>query len=148
MGRAGITRSVIALLLGLLAAPARCGEPEIDWGDLRNITTSTQGPDQIVSFPADLRALNGKNVIVSGWITPINLGDGATITSFLLTGTPGTCPFCAGFGPESFILVSAAEPVPTDVTVQLLLSGRFEISPNDPTGFYYRLRQAHVIGHP
>jgi hypothetical protein len=138
----------IVLLACLFAVPAYCASPEISWDDMRNITTHGEGDQQSVEFVPALKALNGKSAIISGWITPINLGDGTTVTSFLLTGTPGTCPFCFGFGPESFILVSAAEPVPSDVTVQLLLSGRFEISPNDPTGFYYRLGNAHVIGHP
>jgi hypothetical protein len=136
------------LLLCLLAGPAWGAGPELSWDDMRNITTHGNGDQQTVDFAAPLKALNGKPVTIAGWITPINLGDGTTVTSFLLTGTPGTCPFCFGYGPESFMLVSAADPVPADVTVQLLLSGRFEISPNDPTGFYYRLRDAHVIGHP
>ena len=138
----------VALALWLLTPPAWGADPELSWDDMRNITTRTAGTQETVEFAPALKALDGKPAIVSGWITPINLGDGTTVTSFLLTGTPGTCPFCFGYGPESFILVTAAEPVPSDVTVQLLLSGRFEISPNDPTGFYYRLRNAHVIGHP
>jgi hypothetical protein len=141
-------RHLIALLFCLCAAPTWSAEPELSWDDMRNITTRTAGTQDIVEFAPSLKSLAGKPATISGWITPINLGDGTTVTSFLLTGTPGTCPFCFGYGPESFILVSAAEPVPSDVTVQLLLSGRFEISPNDPTGFYYRLRDAHVIGHP
>jgi hypothetical protein len=141
-------RYVIAVLCCLLAPPAWSASGEISWDDMRNITTQGTGDQQTITFQPSLMALNGKPATISGWITPINLGDGTTVTSFLLTGTPGTCPFCFGFGPESFILVSAAEPVPTDVTVELLLSGRFEITPSDPTGFYYRLRDAHVIGHP
>ena len=141
-------RPVAALFLCLLTARAWGADPELSWDDMRNITTHTAGTQETVEFAPTLKALSGKPAIISGWITPINLGDGTTVTSFLLTGTPGTCPFCFGYGPESFILVSAAEPVPADVTVQLLLSGRFEISPNDPTGFYYRLRNAHVIGRP
>jgi hypothetical protein len=141
-------RHLIALLLCLIVSPVWSADPELSWDDMRNVTTHGAGDQQTTDFVASLKALNGKPATISGWITPINLGDGTTVTSFLLTGTPGTCPFCFGYGPESFILVSAAEPVPADVTVQLLLSGRFEISPNDPTGFYYRLRDAHVIGRP
>jgi hypothetical protein len=139
---------LIALLLCLIASPAWSADPELSWDDMRSIITHGTGDQQTTDFMASLKALNGKTATIAGWITPINLGDGTTVTSFLLTGTPGTCPFCFGYGPESFVLVTAAEPVPADVTVQLLLSGKFVISPDDPTGFYYRLRDAHVIGHP
>ncbi len=64
------------------------------------------------------------------------------MTSFLLTGTPGTCPFCAGAQPQGFVLVSAAEPVPADAATELTLTGRFEVTADDPTGFYYRMRDA------
>jgi hypothetical protein len=112
---------------------------------MRNIKTHSVNGHDVIDFAAPLVALNGKTATITGWITPVNLGDGTTVTSFLLTGSPGTCPFCFGFGPESFILVTAAEPVPADVTASLHLSGRFEITPDDATGFYYRLLDAHVV---
>jgi hypothetical protein len=136
----------LVLALCVLTGPAWAGDPEISWDDMRNIKTHMDKGEPVMEFAASLVALNGKTATVTGWITPVNLGDGTTVTSFLLTGSPGTCPFCFGFGPESFILVTAAEPVPADVTASLHLSGRFEISPNDATGFYYRLRDAHVVG--
>jgi hypothetical protein len=139
---------LIVLILCVFASPAWSAGAEVSWADLQNIKTRVVGNQPIVDFVPRLVALDGKPVTISGWITPINLGDGTTITSFLLTGTPGTCPFCLGFGPESFVLVSATEPVPVDVTTELLLAGRFEITPKDPTGFYYRLREARVTGHP
>lgn len=56
----------------------------------------------------------------------------------------GTCPFCLGIGPEGFVLVSAAAPVPADPTVQIALHDHFELTPNDTIGFYYRLRDATI----
>jgi hypothetical protein len=141
-------RSVLALLMLLAVSPASAAGPELSWDELRNITTHSEKGQDVVAFMPSVQALDGQIVTVSGWITPINLGDGTTVTSFLLTGTPGTCPFCAGFGPESFVLVEAADPVPTDVTVELLLVGKFRVIQDDPTGFYYHLQAAHVIGHP
>jgi len=40
------------------------------------------------------------------------------------------------------VLVSAAEPVPIDITAELVLTGRFEVKADDPVGFYHRLRDA------
>lgn len=134
-----------ALLLAWLAAlPAGAAEPELDWSDLLSARARIENGQQLVDYPPALKPLDGKTVTLHGWITPINLGDGATVTSFLLTGTPGTCPFCLGTGPEGFVLVSAASPVPADATVELLLRGRFELTPHDPIGFYYRLRDAEA----
>jgi hypothetical protein len=139
---------LLVLIFFVFASPAWSAGAEVSWADLQNIKTHVVANQPLIDFLPVLMGLDGKPVTIRGWITPINLGDGTTVTSFLLTGTPGTCPFCLGFGPESFVLVSAAEPVPVDVTTELLLAGRFEVAPKDPTGFYYRLREAHVIGHP
>ena len=59
-----------------------------------------------------------------------------------LTGTPGACPFGFGAQPQDFALVSAAEPVPVDITAELELTGGCEVTANDPTGLYCRLRGA------
>jgi hypothetical protein len=131
-----------ALILGLVALAARAAGPEVSWDDLQTAKPMVVDNQPTIAFPPALAALNGKDVTIHGWITPFNLGDGTTVTSFLLTGTPGTCPFCFGAGPESFVLVTAAVPVPADITAELALSGRFEVAANDPTGFYYRLRDA------
>jgi hypothetical protein len=138
----------LAIILCILALSAWSVGAEVSWDNLPNIKTRVVGTQSTVDFSPAVVALNGKSVTIRGWITPINLGDGGSVTSFLLTGTPGTCPFCLGYGPEDFVLVSTVEPVPIDLTTELLLAGRFELTPQDPTGFYYRLREARVICHP
>ena len=146
-------RAVFALVLPTLfcAAAARdasAADAQIAWDDLRALKIEKQNGAERITFDPAIAALSGKAATIAGWITPINLGDGTTVTSFLLTGTPGTCPFCFGYGPESFVLVEAAEPVPADVSVQLLLSGRFSAKAEDASGFYYRLSGARIAGRP
>jgi len=135
---------LIAAALYFAAFVARADEPELSWDDLQNVKTHVAGEQSTVDFVPPLVALNGKQVTVRGWIVPINLNNATTVTSFILTGTPGTCPFCFGAGPESFLLVTASKPIPVDVAAELDLKGRFETVQNDPTGFYYRLRDATV----
>ena len=118
--------------------------PDLDWSELMSAQARLDHGVQKIDYPITLKQLDGRPVTLHAWISPINLGDGTTVTSFLATGTPGTCPFCLGIGPEGFVLVSAAVPVPADPTVELLLQGRFELTPNDSIGFYYRLRDAHA----
>ena len=143
----------ISILLGLIAlamlaclpawaADSGTARPEVDWSSLRDAMQTTVGDKQTIAFLPEAEKLNGKQVTIHGWITPFNLGDGDTVKSFLLTGTPGTCPFCSGALPQDFVLVSADEPIPVDITAEFVLTGRFEVSQDDPTGFYYRLRNA------
>ena len=130
---------VVALILCL---PAWAADPEVQWDSLRDAMQTVVDNKQTIGFLPEAMALNGKQVTIHGWITPFNLGDGDTVTSFLLTATPGTCPFCSGALPQDFVLVSASEPIPVDITAELTLTGRFELNQNDETGFYYRLRDA------
>jgi hypothetical protein len=138
----------IAAALTLVAGTASAAPPELEWSALFAITTKQQGDNPVIGFDPKISALNGQIVTIRGWITTINLGDGTSVRDFLLTGTPGTCPFCLGRGPEGFVLIDAAQPVPADATVELLLQGQFGVNANDPSGFYYQLRNAKVIGHP
>ena len=129
----------------LVASRHRPGEPprqELSWDDLMSAKPAATAEQPAMAFAPAVTALNGKLVTLHGWITPINLGDGTTVSTFLLTGTPGTCPFCFGAGPQDFVLVSAAQPVPADPTVELALAGTFAVAADDPSGFYYRLRGA------
>lgn len=138
----------ISILLGLVALitlaclPAWSADSEVQWNWLRDAMQTNDGDKQTIAFLPEAQALNGKQVTIHGWITPFNLGDGDTVKSFLLTGTPGTCPFCSGALPQDFVLVSADEPIPVDITAEFVLTGKFEINQDDPTGFYYRLRNA------
>ena len=138
----------ISTFLGLIALvvlaclQAWAAVPEVQWDSLRDAMQTTTGDKQTVAFLPEAEKLNGRQVTIRGWITPFNLGDGDTVKSFLLTGTPGTCPFCSGALPQDFVLVSADEPIPADITAELVLTGRLELSQDDPTGFYYRLRDA------
>jgi hypothetical protein len=136
-------RPLILLVFVLICSfPARAAEPELQWDFLRDATQKTVDSKPVMDFEPEALALNGKQVTLHGWITPFNLGDANTVTSFILTGTPGTCPFCFGALPQDFVLVSAEKPVPVDITAELVLTGRFEVTQDDPTGFYYRLRNA------
>jgi hypothetical protein len=137
-------RLLFPSLICLVALTAWAGDPQLSWDDMRNI--KTQGESRSVDFAPKLRSLDGQVVTLEGWMTPFNLGDGTTVTQFLLTGTPGTCPFCLGVGPESFILIDAAEAVPIDITGKFLFRGRFKLSQDTATtGFYYQLEEARVL---
>jgi hypothetical protein len=135
-------RLILPMVALIFCLPALAADPELQWDFLRDATQKTVDNKPVMEFEPEAVALNGKQVTLHGWITPFNLGDGDTVTSFLLTGTPGTCPFCSGAQPQDFVLVTASEPIPVDITAELVLTGRFEVNQDDPTGFYYRLRDA------
>jgi hypothetical protein len=95
-----------------------------------------------VTFTAYVLLLNDKEVTVKGQVSLLPVGTGDLITIFLLTGTPGSCPFCAGGKVEQFVLVDMAAPLNVELTKDYTLGGRFTVSDSDDSGFHCRLHDA------
>ncbi|MDW8469444.1 MAG: hypothetical protein RML56_11185 [Burkholderiales bacterium] len=72
-------------------------------------------------------------------MVPLQMGDKQS--HFVLTAMPQTCAFCMPGGPESMVEVRARRPVPYGFE-PIVLSGRFEVLKDDPTGVFYRLSDA------
>jgi hypothetical protein len=77
-----------------------------------------------------------------GFIYPLE--GGLQHERFLLTAWPPSCPFCLPAGPAQMVEVLCEEPVAfTDGAI--LISGRFEVLEDDPTGMYYRMHSAEEV---
>jgi uncharacterized protein len=95
-----------------------------------------------VDYTAEVKALDGRRIELMGFIYP--LAAGVAHERFLLTAWPPSCPFCLPAGPAQMVEVHAAEPIAfTDGAVQL--GGTFEVLEDDPSGMYYRMRDAREI---
>lgn len=118
----------------------------LSWGALANLDVSyvAHGPGMTeakFSVREDVRELSGKEIRIEGFLYP--LAPGERHDYFLLAGLSPSCPFCLPGGPADMVEVKAAEPVPgTDQPI--MLSGRFEVLENDPTGMLYRLSEARL----
>jgi uncharacterized protein len=94
------------------------------------------------SYGEAIAALDGEEIKLAGFIYPLE-GSGKQ-SHFLFSGFPPGCPFCLPAGPAQLVEVLCAEPVQyTDGPV--VLTGRFELLHNDPSGLFYRLHDARAV---
>jgi hypothetical protein len=84
-------------------------------------------------------ALDRTEVKVQGFMIPLDIGDKQR--RFLISAVPPHCQFCLPAGPESLIEVEAKTPV--NYTFDpVVISGRFSVVKDDPSGVLYRLTGA------
>lgn len=91
-------------------------------------------------FPAGIKALDGKQVKVAGWMMPLE--NGRQQKYFVLLGYPPGCPFHMHALPNQFIEVFAAVPVRVNERNPMVLTGTLELTGHDESGIFYRLRNA------
>jgi hypothetical protein len=94
------------------------------------------------SFPADLKALDGKEVTIEGFYVPFGPDDGNYI---ILSKYPmSQCFFCGGGGPESIVevYVPNGKFQPDDV---LNVKGKLKLNAEDPDHLTFMLQSASVV---
>jgi uncharacterized protein len=104
-------------------------------------TQGRLGPD----FPEPLRALNGKNVKLQGYILPLEAGQ--THRYFLLSAWSPSCPFCQTAGPEAMVEIKARAAVKYSID-PVVVEGRLVLLDNDASGMFYRLVEAAPAALP
>ncbi len=136
----------VACLLALFAPlqsrsqALKGAQAPLAWETLVLAKANPKKPGAEVEFPAALAGLNGKAVVVKGFMVPLEAK--AEQTRFLLTQKPQDCEFCIEGGPSSYIEVQSA---PMRYRSQLYtLTGRLHLLRNDPSGMYYRLTEARL----
>lgn len=125
--------------------PAETPPGGVSWKTLESTKMiSRLGPSRIVlskpEFPPAVAQLAGKQVVVAGWMMPLE--SGARQRHFVLFGYPPGCPFHDHAGPNQFIEVYAAVPVPVNEIDAIVLSGVLELSGHNEDGVFYKLRGA------
>lgn len=106
-------------------------------------TTRTDAQGYIVSkpkFTPEVKKLAGKRIKVAGWMMPLEAG--ASQKRFVLLAYPPGCPFHFHAGPNQFIEVYANTPFPTNETKVHIVSGVLELTGQDESGIFYRLKAA------
>ncbi|MDR7154813.1 hypothetical protein J2W40_001628 [Sphingobium xenophagum] len=92
------------------------------------------------SFPAAVKALNGKQIKVAGWMMPLD--NGVQQKHWVLLGYPPGCPFHMHALPNQFIEIKAAVPFPTNESKVHIVSGTLQLTGYDESGIFYRLINA------
>ena len=114
----------------------------LGWDVLARVDFKMTPERYIPQFSSEIRALDGKEVKIAGFMLPLEAGKKQR--RILLTRMPVTCTFCLpGGGPESVIEVHLRKPL--DYTWEgVVLSGRLMLLPDDPSSLFYRLVDAAV----
>lgn len=125
--------------------PAATPRGGVSWALLESTreTTRTDSEGYLLSkpiFPQQVRNLNGRRIKVAGWMMPLDAG--RTQRRFVLLAYPPGCPFHFHAAPMQFIEVIASTPFPTNETRVLVVSGVLELTGQDESGIFYRLRNS------
>jgi hypothetical protein len=122
-------------------------EGVVGWDTLGKLEVRTEviAPLQArfhTDYSNEIKALDGREVKLMGFIYPLE--GGLEHQRFLLTAWPPSCPFCLPAGPSQMVEVFCKEPVDfTDGAI--MMAGKFELLKDDPSGMYYRMRDAKEI---
>lgn len=119
----------------------------LSWDMLRELEIAYESPlpgqtSVTTSFTTALEEIDGKEVKLVGFLYPLEAGESHRY--FLLSAFPPSCPFCLPGGVTDLVEVKAAEPVPFTYD-PLVVSGRFALLRDDPSGLLYRLEGAKLV---
>ncbi|UPT62630.1 MAG: DUF3299 domain-containing protein [Hyphomonadaceae bacterium JAD_PAG50586_4] len=126
--------------------PAATPRGGVAWSLLESTQESTRTVDGVIYsrpvFPADVRALAGRRIIVAGYMMPLE--NGAAQRHFVLMAYPPGCPFHFHALPNQFIEVYADAPVRLNEIDATVISGVLELTGEDESGVFFRLRNARA----
>ena len=91
------------------------------------IATDQPPPDALAHVPAAIRRLDGKNVVLTGYMLPLKLENGLT-TEFFFLSSPTAC--CYGLIPEGnewMLVKMRKEGLPPIQDVPIFLAGRLHV---------------------
>jgi len=138
------------LAFAFIASPltGQTGTTESLWKTLAKITYKKEYDDFLgfkidkPVFSEEIKALNGKEVRVKGFIIPVEGYKGQK--EFILSAFPySMCFFCGGAGPESVMNVSAIEPIEYSAE-SVILTGKLYLNSDDVNELMYSLKDARL----
>ena len=123
---------------------AHAPETVLPWGELAKVGVRRTAGRLDVTFLPPVHALDGKEVTLYGFMTPV--APGTTHRRFLLSMQPLFCAHCEQTGPEGIVEVNVREPEPTS-NEPLAVRGSFMLVEDGGAGAIYRLTNAVVVRH-
>jgi hypothetical protein len=128
---------------------AQTGTTESLWKTLAKITYKKEYDDFLgfkidkPVFSEEIKALNGKEVTVKGFIIPVE--GYKSHKEFIFSAFPySMCFFCGGAGPESVMEVTAIEPVVYSAE-SIVLKGKLKLNSDDVNKLMYALTDAKIV---
>lgn len=128
---------------------AQSASTENLWKTLSKITYKKEY-DEFLGFKIDrpvfseeIKALDGKEVTVKGFIIPVEGYKGHK--EFILSAFPySMCFFCGGAGPESVMEVQAIEAI-NYVAESIVLKGKLHLNSEDVNKLMFSLSEARLV---
>lgn len=146
-----IVMSLLLLGAALQYSPlvAQTGTADNLWKTLAKITYKKEY-DEFLGFKIDkpvfseeIKALNGKEVTVKGFIIPVE--GYKSHKEFIFSAFPySMCFFCGGAGPESVMEVTAIEPVVYSAE-SIVLKGKLKLNNDDVNKLMFALTDAKIV---
>jgi hypothetical protein len=111
----------------------------VSWKTLSQVELVKAKDRFMPQFSKSVADLNSKEVMVQGFMMPLEMGDKQT--HFVLTAMPQTCAFCMPGGPEQMVEVKMKTAVKYTFE-PVVLKGKLAVLKDDPAGVFYRLTDA------
>jgi len=133
----------------LLVAFSASTQKKSMWNTLGNVTYETR-LDEITQFEEEfpifsevVKALDGKEITIEGWMIPLDELRGENY--FVLSALPfANCFFCGGAGPETVMEVFSKKQI--DFTEKKIkVKGKLTINADDPLRLMYILSEARQV---
>jgi len=107
----------------------------------------SDGPNQGLykpNFPDILKKYDGKEVMISGYIIPMDIDN----NSYALSMSPfSSCFFCGNAGPNTVINLQFKEKQSKFLVDQfLLIKGVFILNENNPNALFFKITGAEIHG--
>ena len=126
-----------------------CAQEESKWKVLSKVQIEKRFDKTLnldIDFPTfskEVEALNGKEIVIEGWIIPLEELKGAKY--FVLSALPfNNCFFCGGAGPETVMEVFCKEDI-AFTEKKIKVKGRLRLNSVDPLKLMYSLEEARSV---
>ncbi len=106
------------------------------------VAVSKKGGYYSATFPAQVKALAGKEVSVSGFILPLESTE--KFKHFILSKRTPTCPFCPPGEPNEIVDVWTVSPVAYTEEI-VTIKGQFELMNDKEMGLFFKLKSAKLM---
>lgn len=144
-----VKKIFLLLFVGLFSVSLVAQDEVSLWKTLGKISYRKEY-DELLGFKVDIpifspqiTALEGKEVIVKGYIIPVE--GYKNHKEFILSAFPyNMCFFCGGAGPETVMEVEAKTPV-AFTAEQVLIKGIIHLNDDDINQLMYRLVDAEIV---
>lgn len=106
------------------------------------IQYSAKEPHITAKIPPEVKALEGQNVTLSGFVLPMDSQE--KTNHFLLSKRTPTCPFCPPGEPNEVVEVYTKQALPWDDNL-LTVHGTFHLINNTDNGIFFVMKDAEKI---